>query len=70
MPVKVYLRERLRRMRSRRDPGPGTQDPGPGLGVFSSTYSRYFAQLAGSDMAMKQQLVRMVHMMKRLNKVL
>lgn len=29
MPVKVYLRERLRRMRSRRDLGSGTQDPGP-----------------------------------------
>lgn len=36
----------------------------------ASTYSRYLAQWAGSDMAMKQQLVRMVHMMKRLNKVL
>lgn len=35
----------------------------------SGTYSRYLAQLAGSDMAMKQQLVRMVHMMNKLNKV-
>lgn len=34
------------------------------------TYSRYLAQLAGSDIAMKQQLVRMVHMMNKLNKVL
>lgn len=40
------------------------------MGVFTVTYSRYLAQLAGSDIAMKQQLVRMVHMMKRLNKVL
>lgn len=33
------------------------------------TYSRYLAQYAGSDMAMKQQLVRMVHMMNKLNNV-
>lgn len=33
------------------------------------THSTYLAQYAGSDMAMKQQLVRMVHMMNKLNKV-
>lgn len=41
-----------------------------GGGLRGYTYSRYLAQLAGSDMAMKQQLVRMVHMMNKLNKVL
>lgn len=33
------------------------------------TYSRYLAQYSGSDMAMKQQFVRMVHMMNKLNNV-
>jgi len=33
------------------------------------TYSRYFAHGAGSDMAMKQQLVRMVNIMNKLNNV-
>lgn len=37
--------------------------------VSRCTYSTYLAQYAGSDMAMKQQLVRMVHMMNRLNNV-
>lgn len=31
------------------------------------THSRYLVQGAGSDMAMKKQLVRMVNMMNRLN---
>ena len=34
------------------------------------THSRYLVQWGGSDMAMKQQLHRMVNMMNRLNKVL
>lgn len=62
--MKVYLRETRKKMRRG---GPG---PSPARGPPPVTYSRYLAQLAGSDMAMKQQLVRMVHMMKRLNKVL
>lgn len=33
------------------------------------THSRYLVQGAGSDMAMKKQLVRMVNMMNRLNNV-
>lgn len=41
-----------------------------GWHLLGYTYSRYLAQLAGSDIAMKQQLVRMVHMMNKLNKVL
>lgn len=35
----------------------------------ASTHSRYLVQGAGSDMAMKKQLVRMVNMMNRLNNV-
>ena len=33
------------------------------------TYSTYLAQYSGSDMAMKQQLVKIVHIMNRLNNV-
>lgn len=33
------------------------------------THSTYLAHCAGSDMAIKQQLVKIVHIMKRLNKV-
>lgn len=33
------------------------------------TYSTYLAQVAGSDIAMKQQFVKIVHIMKRLKSV-
>lgn len=56
-------RERFRRQGIRmKDRNAGKEDG-------NDTHSTYLAHCAGSDMAMKQQLVRIVHIIKRLNKV-